>query len=175
VKIKNIGAVKQNIIREFNRVRKDPALLVQIGEATKNDIISHARAGRDAETGQHFPMQLSESWIKTRKYLSWYNSTSEYFYGTERRKSNLTFTGKFLESFKFKINQNDASVTVFTEGTHPGYQTRTGSTKPVDNNKLLGYLEGMGFVFMGVSDRLKSRINVLTKRFIRDLIKTGRL
>lgn len=175
VKIKNIGRVKDEIRREFDRVRKDPALLVQIGEATVIDIVSHARAGRDAETGQHFPVGLSESWIKTRRYLSKFNPTGEYFFGVERRKSNVTFTGKFLESFKFKIDTSEGSTRVYADGMHPGYRTKNGSTKQISNETLLGYLEEKGFIFFGISKRLRSRINVLTKRFIRNLIKTRRL
>lgn len=175
VKFKNIANVRDNIRREFDRIRKDPELLRQVGAITLTDIVSNARAGRDAETRQKFPIGLSESWVKTRKYLSKFNGVSEYFYGVESRKSNLTFTGEFLKSFKFRVDQNDASTTVFTEGDHPGYKTKNGSTKPVSNEKLLGYLENKGFIFFGVSKELKSRIVVLTKRFIRNLIKTRRL
>ena len=175
VNFKNISNVKDRVRREFERIRKDPALLKQIGELTLSDIVSHARAGRDAETKKKFAVSLSESWVSTRRYLSKFNSTGEYYFGDESRKSNLTFTGKFLESFKFKINQDDGSTTVFTDGTHPGYRTKNGSTKEVGNEKLLGYLEDKGFIFFGVSKALKSRIVVLTKRFIRNLIKTRRL
>ncbi len=175
VKFKNIPNVRDSIRREFDRIKKDPELLRQIGEVTVRDIVGNARAGRDAETRQKFPVGLSESWVSTRRYLSRFNSVSEYFFGVESRKSNLTFTGKFLESFKFKINQNDSSVTILTEGEHPGYKTKTGSTKPVSNEKLLGYLEDKGFIFFGVSKDVRSRIVVLTKRFIRNLIKTRRL
>lgn len=175
VKFKNIANVRDSIRREFDRIKKDPELLRQIGDVTLKDIIGNARAGRDAETRQKFPVSLSESWVKTRKYLSIFNGVSEYFYGVESRKSNLSFTGKFLESFKFKTTPNDGKVTILTEGDHPGYKTQKGSTKPVNNNKLLGYLEDKGFIFMGVSLSLRSKINVLTKRFIRNLIKTRRL
>lgn len=175
IKFKNIPNVRDSIRREFDRIRKDPELLKQIGEITVKDIVGNARAGRDAETRQKFPVGLSESWIKTRLYLSKYNSVSEYFFGVESRKSNLSFTGKFLESFKFKLNQNDGSVNISTEGNHPGYKTKLGSTKDISNQKLLGYLENKGFIFFGISKDLRSRIAVLTKRFIRNLIKTRRL
>lgn len=175
IKFKNIPLVRDRIRREFDRIRKDPGLLIEIGEVTVKDIVGNARAGRDAETRQKFAVSLSESWVKTRKYLSKYNPTSEYFLGVDSRKSNLSFTGKFLESFKFKINQNAGSVNIAPDGNHPGYKTKLGSTDSVSNEKLLEYLENKGFIFFGISKDLRSRIVVLTKRFIRNLIKTRRL
>ena len=175
VKVKNLANVKESIRREFERIRKDPALLNEIGEVVVADVIGNARAGRDAETKQKFPVLLSESWVKTRRYLSKYNSKGSYFLGEESRKGNVTFTGKFLESFKHLVKASLGEVVIFPEGDHPGYAKKNGRTEPVSNEKLVGYLERHGFIFLGISKQLRSRINVLTKRFIRNLIKTRRL
>lgn len=172
VTIGNLNNIKEEIRREFSRIKSDPKLLVQIGEVCVSDIVGYARSGKDPSDASQFP-GLSESWVEQRSDLRKYNSTSEYF--KDDSKSRLSFTGKLLESITYSINQAGAFVRVFAKGQHPGYKTKNGRTDSISNEKLVEYQAAQGRSFLNVSDRLRRRINVLTKRFIRELIKTRRL
>lgn len=175
VKIKNIANVKERIRREFSRIKSDPKLLTEIADVVVADIVGNARAGKGTDLKPLGLQPLSESWVKTRAYLGKFNRTGEFFLGYASRKSNVTFTGKLLESIKAKISTQNAQVEIYADGMHPGYRTGSGQSKSFKNSDLVNWLEGKGYVFMTVSDRLRKRVNVLTKRFIRNLIRTKKL
>jgi hypothetical protein len=170
VTIKGIPELKKNITETFDKIRKDPELLAQIAVATKDNILGYARSGRNPETKKSFP-SLSDSWRAKRDYLSRFNEADgEFYLGTG--KSNLTFTGSLLKSLKSKIVPSKSSVIVEATGMHPGYKSGpNGKAKKIKNDVLVGYLKDKGFEFLTVSDDLRKRINVLTKAFVRRLIK----
>lgn len=167
VKFKGFPAVRDKIKEEFEKIRKDPELLRTIADASQKDIVGFTRSGKSPKDRKTFD-GLSESWYKKRDYLLKYNSPGEYFLYS--LKSNLTFTGKLLESIKFKIVPSQGEVVIEPEGNHDGYKTKSGRTKSIPNKKLVGYLASQGREFLFVSDALRKRINVLTKAFIRRMI-----
>lgn len=172
VKIKNLENVKNNIRREFDKIRRDPNLLTQIGEVTSEFIVKTSQTGKSPESGETFP-SLSRSWMKTRERLKKFNSTGDFYLGTS--KSNVTFTGKLLESLKkYRINQSEGLVIFDPEGSHPGYRTGGGRTKSITFKTLLTYLADQGRVVLVINKSLEKRVNVLVKKFIRDKIKKSK-
>lgn len=175
VKFKNIPNVKERIQREFKRIKTDPRLLREIGQVCVENIVGYARAGRTPGTTKKsgsFPY-LSIEWLLKRDYLLKHNTPSEFFLGSF--KSNLTFTGKLLESVGFKVDAPNGLVKVDVDGNHHGYKTGSGRGDSVPNKTIVEGLEKRGFVFLVVSDQLRKRVNVLTKRFIRKLIRDKQL
>lgn len=171
VTIKGLDHLESKIRTTFDSIRKDPELLNQIALASKDNIIGYAKTGKNPETNSTFPA-LSKSWIDKRDYLKKFNAVDPLF--LDSRKSNITFTGTLLKSIIAKIKPSDASVIVQATGDHPGYKTRKKPTKSISNEKLVGFLEEKGFIFLRVSDKLRTRINVITKAFVRRIIRKGK-
>lgn len=163
VKITGLGNVKKSVTEVFNKTRKDPALLREIGEAMQEDIVNNARAGRTADKETF--RSLSDSWQKTRDYLKRFNSVDKFF--LDSSKANLTFTGAFLKSIKYRINPSEGLAIVEPTGTHPGYKTANGNTKKLSNLTLSKYLKDLGFEFLFVSKAFQKRKNVIVRRFLR--------
>jgi len=166
VKITGIPGVRRSVRETFDKVRTDKALLSELAEQLQADVLGSARSGK-SPGGKVFP-SLSTSWQKSREYLKRYNSTGEFYLGSS--KSNLTFTGKFLESIVAKVFPSEGLVSVEPSGRHPGYKTGSGKTKSVDNKKLSNYLSDMGFEFLFVSKAFRKRTVVTVKRFLRRII-----
>lgn len=172
VTIKGIPELKKNIAKTFDQIRKDPGLLTEIANETRKNILGFARSGKNPETKKTFP-KLSDSWRAKRDYLSRFNQADGEFY-LGSGKSNLTFTGALLRSIRSRIIQSKGTVLVEAIGDHPGYKTGGKNTESIKNEKLVGYLKDKGFEFLTVSDDLRKRINVVTKAFVRRLIKRSK-
>lgn len=163
VKITGLGNVKKSVTEIFNKTRKDPKLLLDIGEALQKDVVANARAGRSADKETF--RGLSQSWQNTRDYLKQFNSVDKFF--LDSSKANLTFTGKFLQSIKYRINPSEGLAIVEPTGTHPGYKTANGNTKKLSNQTLSKYLKDLGFEFLFVSKAFRKRTTVIVRRFLR--------
>lgn len=163
VKITGLGKVRKSVDDMFHKVKKNPAMLLEIGEALQADVVNNARAGRSADKKTFGT--LSESWQKTREYLRKFNAVGEFYIGGN--SANLTFTGEFLKSIKYRINPSEGLAIVEPTGTHPGYKTANGNTKKLSNLDLSKYLKDLGFEFLFVSKAFKKRTNVIVRRFLR--------
>lgn len=163
VKITGLGKVRKSVDDMFHKVKKNPAMLLEIGEALQADVVNNARAGRSADKETF--RGLSQSWQKTRDYLKQFNSVDKFF--LDSSKANLTFTGEFLKSIKYRINPSEGLAVVEPTGTHPGYKTANGNTKKLSNLTLSKYLKDLGFEFLFVSKAFQKRTNVIVRRFLR--------
>lgn len=163
VKITGLGNVKKSVTEMFNKTRKDPALLLEIGEALQKDVVANARTGQGPDKTSFKTLEIS--WLVKRDYLKRFNKTSEFF--IDSLKSNLTFTGEFLKSIKYSINPSEGLAVVEPTGTHPGYKMANKTTKPVDNKIIAKGLEDLGFKFLFVSKAFRKRTTVIVRRFLR--------
>lgn len=174
VKIKGVENVTKRIKENFEKIRKDPQLLAEIAVVMQEEMLGQARSGVQAsQKGKSKFPSLSDSWIVTREYLSKFNARDgQYFAGG--KTSNLTFTGALLShGTKKRIEASSGTAIVeANSGNHPGYKTAHGHTKGPSYANLIKWQAASGRRFLVVSDRLISRINVLTKRFVRKLIVT---
>ena len=76
--------------------------------------------------------KIGEKWRERRKKLSRVNDTDR-FYGAG--KSNLTFTGQFINSFKIRVSDL-ATIKIFPIGKHKGYKgTGRKAGVPYPNSK----------------------------------------
>lgn len=163
VRIKNLTNTTAAIKKKFLEIKQDQGLLLEIAEVSIENFQGFARSGKNPSTGQMFP-KLSKGWVGYRHHLLKTNKESSFFLGADSTKSNLTFTGNLLNSIKAKIDSSKGRVSFYAKGTHPGY----GDGKPKQSNQeIVDDLATRGFEFMVVGEKLKKRINVLVKRFIR--------
>jgi hypothetical protein len=168
VKIKNIYNVRDLVKKEFDKIRRDPILLGEIGKLASTAIIKSNQTGKSPKTGETFK-RLSQSWFDQRSYLESFNQTGDFYLST--KKSNVTFSGQLLRAFKsFVVNSYTATVTISPEGAHSGYKTKSGRTKSVPFKKLLTYLADQGRVAFGFSADLEKRIKTTVRTFVRRAI-----
>ena len=168
VKIKNIANVRDIVKREFDKIRRDPQLLREIGKVTSEFLVKTSQTGKNPKTGEKYP-RLSKSWVDQRDYLKRFNSIGGFF--LDSRKSNVTFTGKLLSAVKkFTVEEGNAVVIFEPDGDHPGYKTASSRTKSVSFKKLLTYLADQGRVVLGINKTLEKRINILVRSFMRKKI-----
>lgn len=172
VTIKNITNARSNIVKTFERIKKNPFLLREIGDATVDYIVRTNQAGKSPQSGRSHG-SLSQSWIERRKYLEKFNQTDQMYLGS--RRSNVTFSGNLMRAIrKYDIKSSDGVVDINPEGEHPGYRTAKKPGKPVEYKKLLTYLADQGRVVLFINEVLVKRINVIVKTFIRKQIIRNR-
>lgn len=133
-------------------------------------ILNDIKTGKDPATGKAYKA-LQPSTIKRRKQLAKYNKTSPEY---SPRRSNLTFTGEFLKSFRSKIIKKAGGfvVSIFTKGKHRGYINKSGKrSKRVENEKILEGQQGMGRNPLAISQKTERKILRLTKRILRKYLR----
>ncbi len=147
-----------------------PAVNKEIGEFVVERVKFQARTESPFNQDGSFP-QLKPATIKNREYLAKHNPTQATF---EAGRANVTLTGKFLDSLMYLV-KGPGQVVIFFEGMHPGYKTKTGQTKPVENKKLAKWLAEKGFAVFdrSINDNLiiKRRIKSIALAFVRRGLK----
>lgn len=121
-----------------------------------NKVINMIRDERSPAGGGF--KELEDVTVDWRLRMEQYNPThDEYFAG----RSNLTFSGEFIDSIKAKIVKKDNSVFIAPTGKHPGYfgangiPTRKGQPRNIDIAK--GQKE-MGRNILEMTKTLKKEI-----------------
>lgn len=108
----------------------------------------------------------STGYAKRLKELEKHNKTSRFY---KRFFSNLTFTGRFLSSFKAKIIKKSKSV-IFDlgpEGNHKAYKSKSGKKgKGIPNPELGRHLISQGRDYTEISDKTKQEITKSMKSAI---------
>lgn len=172
VTIKNITNARANIVKTFDKIKKNPFLLKEIGDATVDYIVRTNQAGKSPQSGRSHG-SLSDSWMERRKYLEKFNQTDQMYLGN--RRSNVTFSGNLMRAIrKYEINRSEGTVDISPEGYHPGYRTAKKPGRRVEYRKLLTYLADQGRVVLFINESLVKRINVIVKTFIRKQIIKNR-
>lgn len=165
---KNFGKSTIKAIRES---LQDEEFLNRSGKVLQNNIRLEINQGISPETGSPFK-PISKSWSDERDRLSEFNKTAR---GYQSGKSNLTFTGQFIKSIKFKIVSilGIKTIEVGAKGARKGYKYSKGGkrSKAPTNEQLGAYLKEQGRDPYGVSGRARKSIVNLAKRQIRKLLK----
>jgi hypothetical protein len=122
----------------------------KLANRLKNKITLNIKKMEKLPSGDKVP-DISEGWRRRRAVLSNINKTDRFF---SNSRSNMTFTGQFLKSFKGVIQRFGKSVKliVYPDGIHKGYeQVYGGRSDSVFNADI-----GRGFIDRGVDYRVIS-------------------
>lgn len=120
--VRDIAAATQKAI---NLINTDKDLFNDLGQTVVNRIVGSAKTGKDIEN-KNFK-DVSDSWRTRRQRLATVNQTDELFRGRSK-KSNLTFSGQLLNSFKYKLNMTALTIGFYFAGIRTPYK---GIKKPV--------------------------------------------
>lgn len=147
--------------------------MTDIGKVTTERIRYQARIMKPINDEGKF-RNLSESWIKKRKYFSNYNVVHPTF---EYRRSNVTLIGAFLNSLGFDIT-GPGEITLKFVGQHPGYKDETGkvsTSRPMmqDLYQYLFDIDLKAYTIKGLREfvPLQKRLSTLVSAAIRRSFK----
>ena len=114
--------------------------------------------------------------IEKRKELSGFNKTGK---GYRAKKSNLTFTGRFLKSFKGKFLKGEGGIglifSVGPRGTHPGYKLgkgrKAGKSPGLTNQELAEKQLKMGRDYKKAGLKARGKIIRLVKKALKRALR----
>jgi hypothetical protein len=164
----NFSNRRDNLKRQISRAVKSNKLLEEVAQDILTDVKGQAQSGRNPD-GSKYP-SLSSSWVERRKRLSTTNKVSGLY---APRRSNVTFTGEFIDSIKARINKSKGTIAIEATGTHSKYRgirKRTVGSK-VKNADLATFLAEKGRNVIALRDTLLERIRSKIRRFVRDEIR----
>lgn len=114
--------------------------------------------------------KLSRFTIEKRKELS-SNGKNKTHGSFEASKSNLTFTGQFLDSLSAKINERLASFSLFFDGVHEPYKSKDGKNegKRISNNEIYKKQKefGRSVLVLNPDKKFYSRVTILARNALR--------
>ena len=150
---KNIKAKATRLIS--GALRGNKKLAEDMAEAVREEIRKGVKPG------------LKQITIEQRKELSKYNKTGKKY---SPRKSNLTFTGQFLESFKGVFKKADGKLKYFVgpKGVHKAYRiSKRKRGKGITNEEIGINQLKMGRDYKEVALKAKKKIARLIDRAIK--------
>ena len=162
VKLKIDPNTPKKILDIILKEASDPKLEKKITETLSNQV---RKLQTDFNDNKIPP--LKKKTIDKRIYLSKYNSTHPNY---SARRSNLTFTGKLIDSFKTKIERS-GKVEIAATGLHPGYKTAGGRTSPVENDVIVGAQKDLGRDLTTLGDITLLKLSKLIINFVKNKIE----
>jgi len=138
----------------------------QLLDIIAKDLIAGMRKGINPGTGKKFK-KLEDSTIANRKRLAKFNKTHKNY---SSARSNLTFTGQFLDSIKATVEKSKNGVTMLIEptGVHTGYNTPTGGrTDPIPNEAIAIAQKDLGRSVFSISKVKLRKISLVIIQFLR--------
>lgn len=173
VKPETIRAVSEEIKKSFDNVVNSKELLGEVGDFSVERIKYQARIGKPINETNDFKA-LESSSIRSRQYLAKHNETHDAY---KDRRSNLTLTGKLLDSLRYSI-KGPGLLELFFFGNHPGYKTGGKDTESESNSQIIKWLSKKGFVVfdksLNTNNKFKSRIKTIVLRYLRRAIAVRR-
>lgn len=175
-KIKNIDKLANRLRRLLKDVSEDKTMLTEIATFTVDRIVKSTRSGKSIPKGEKLA-DLATPWtVVNRNYLSKFNNTHELY---KKGRSNLTFTGQLLDSFRYFIKNNEISFRFI--GDHKPYKTgktrkrkKKKSASKISNAELAEYMEKgdrsanrPARPFVGLDDKMIERIKRIVSKNIR--------
>lgn len=170
VKITGVKKVGDNLKKIVAAAVSDREHLESLAVVVQKSIVGNARSGKDPDGNKFKP--LSDSWIERKSKLSKVNNTSEFY---RKRKSNITFTGQLLDSFKYKVVQATLTINFFFDGFRKPYKglRKEALETPATNKQLASEIEQVRpFVFVG--DKTRDILVNLIRRKIRQQLTNFR-
>lgn len=172
IKIKGLGKAFKNIQKQFDRFLEDPNEQTKTSKIIRNELISNLREGKGSDD-KPLP-SLSNSWVNRRQKLAQFNKTASKY---SPRKSNITFTGKFVRSLKVISAKASRffgfkSISVFEieyTGSKKSYKTKKNREKrrTVQHSDIFRGLTKRNWKLAGVTKDARIRIAKQFKRYIR--------
>ncbi len=191
VKITGTKSAQASALKFLNDSKKDKTLLSEVAETYVDQIQKRTRSRLD----EYKQPELKESTKLSREL---YEAAGNSLYAPAQAtpsKSNLTFTGQLLNSFRYKIDQASAVISLFLIDTRyrliPPTQSQTASlaaTKPKakrgryfalaehirnnpekqkTNNEIKDDLESIGFRFFFRSKKIDDIVNSIIVKNLR--------
>lgn len=172
VVIKNLFKVKNSIEKQirlaiFQTIREEK-ITEKIAEVLKDT----NRSGIDPSTGlAHKP--LSQSTIDRRNKLSKVNLTHTEF---SPSKSNLTFSGKLIDSIKAFSRPAKSLIEIKVTGTHQQYTgiKKKKLGKRIRNEEIQKHLSDQGRNLLGLSPQVSDKIIKIIKEKLINILKRNR-
>lgn len=172
--VKLEAAIKKKIESTIN----NQSLLAEVGQYLVKNIRGEASLGRgyvssdpsqkEGDKPQKL-LPLKKSTIKRREELGKYNQNGTLF---NPKKSNLTLTGKTLNSISFIVSNVKPLLSITSDGDHPGYIQKNGKrTKPVPFRDILRWQAVKGRNIFGISSRMYVTVVKMIKSHIRRSLK----
>lgn len=172
VKIRGIGNVRDNLLKVINNSIKDKSFLDDVGTLAADQIRNRTR-GRLEEYKQP---DLKDSTTKRRKALIGAGNALDQRL-SRPKQSNLTLSGQLLASITHRVNQTQASISLFLNNQRQPYTGVRG--KPLENksnNEIKSSLEKLGRKFLFVSVKLKAQLeSKITQQIRRNLSTYNRI
>ena len=163
VTITGVKEIKERLLKVARAGIESDETLKEVGNIVQKSIVGAARSGKDPEGNKFTP--LSKSWIERKQKLSSVNTTSSFY---SKSRSNITFTGQLLDSFKFVINKSQLSLRFFFDGVRKPYRgLRKAELDGIETNKELAARIEETRPFVILSKKAEQMIIILVKRKIR--------
>lgn len=164
--------VEKSVRTAFDKVIANQNMLNEIGTTITTDVVEQTRTKDRSIPLKSELKLLKESWIFRKKRLADFNQTDPEY---QEGRSNLTFTGQLLNSFKHRIIGRGELELSF-EGDHEGYKTPSGkTTKTIPNEKLAKYVADAGRPFVGIRPAMRTRVNRIVTKYIKRALIVARL
>lgn len=175
IKFKDGELVKleTQIKRRLEQAINNSNLLTQVGEYLVKNIKGEARLGKgysDTKATEQTRLKpLEKSTIKRREEIGKINPNGTLF---NPKKSNLTITGKTLESISFEASNTKPLLTITADGDHPGYIQKNGKrTKSAPFRDILKWQAEKGRNIFGISTRMYGSVVKMIKAHLRRELK----
>ena len=153
IRIKGLIKQKNLLIARAKRLQRVALQDQKLANTIKNRLLLPIKKEGILPSGKSVK-GIGGKWESRRSRLSTVNKTSKFFGKT---RSNLTFSGAFLNSFKARVEFVAGKIRyIFApEGSHPGYSLlRGGRSESVFNSKI-----GKGQIDQGRDYRVISQEN----------------
>lgn len=121
--VKSTRGAKIRMTNRLTKILKDPVLLREVGEFSRDRIVQRARLGKSMAggKGERVLPKLSKSYIKQRRNRN--RDIDPEFFQRNATRSNWTLTGQFLKSVKYKTifsGKLRGRIAVFPTGRRKG-------------------------------------------------------
>lgn len=170
---RDIDKVQENVKDAFRKVISSKPMLDEIGQIITFDVQTETRNEKSIPLGGQELKLLKDKWITRKKSLASVNKTDPNY---EEGKSNLTFTGQLLNSFRWAI-VGPGKLILFFAGIHEPYKTLSNgkNPKPLRNQQLADYVAKAGRPFVGVRPAIRRRVQRIVKDYVKRALVVARL
>lgn len=181
VKIRSGDLVKLEVElkKKLEQSINNKSLLSEVGQYLVKNIRGEASLGKgysNKRSKEGFegddPQKLAplkKSTIKRREELGKINQNGTLF---NPKKSNLTLTGKTLNSISFIVSKVKPLLSIVSDGDHPGYVQKNGKrTKSVPFRDIIKWQSEKGRNIFGISSRMYGTVVKMIKSHLRRSLK----
>lgn len=174
VKEQDIKNVEASVRSAFEKAIRSKQMLNEVGQVVVEDVVEQTRRREKSIPNKLKDLKLlKESWIRRKTKLAQYNNADPEY---QEGRSNLTFTGQLLNSFKWAVT-GPGKLKLFFDGIHKPYKDKDGKAvgKPITNEELAGYVAKQGRPFVGVRPVIERRIGRIVRSYVRRALKVAKL